>query len=527
MSPYASEELLKLLHVLTLCNESEAIRQGNEYLVDGSPTENALLYLAIGSGVDVLGLRTDYPLIKINHRSENRNFVATLHKTANPPGRLLAVKGSPTEVLADCNYQLRKGKRIVLTPEDRLAIETENERMAGEGLRVLGAAYALFHQGEMPSETGMDAGEELIWVGLVGMGDPIRPGVKELIHQFHQAGIDTAMITGDQTPTAFAIGKELNLSKVDQLEILDSTHLQEMDPEVLKALCEKVLVFSRVSPAHKLQIVHALQHAGRVVAMTGDGINDGPALKAADIGIAMGHTGTDVAREVADVVLEDDNLETMIIAVSQGRTIYNNIRKTIHYLLSTNLSEIMVTFTATAAGLGQPLNAMQLLWINLVSDIFPGLGLALEPPEPDVLSQPPRDPNEPIIQSKDFKRITFEAAALTGGAMGAYSIGRIRYGAGPRASTLAFLSLSTGQILHALSCRSKKHRLFGGSREQGALQPNRYLSLALGGTLALQAAAVFVPPLRSLLGTAPITLFDGLVIGASSLWPLVVNEATK
>jgi Ca2+-transporting ATPase len=527
VNPYSSEDLLRLIHVLTLCNESEAIRQGNEYLVDGSPTENALLYLAIGSGVDVLSLRADYPLITVNHRSENRNFMTTLHRTGAPPSRLLAVKGSPTEVLANCTYQLREGKKIVLTPEDRSAIETENERMAGDALRVLGAAYAFLPDGETPSETEMDGGEELIWVGLVGMGDPLRPGVKELIHRFHQAGIDTAMITGDQTPTAFAIGKELNLSKADQMEILDSTHLQEMDPEVLKALCEKVLVFSRVSPAHKLQIVHALQHAGKVVAMTGDGINDGPALKAADIGIAMGHTGTDVAREVADVVLEDDNLETMIIAVSQGRTIYNNIRKTVHYLLATNLSEIMVTFTATAAGLGQPLNAMQLLWINLVSDIFPGLALALEPPEPDVLSQPPRDPNEPIIQSKDFKRITFEAAALTGGAIGAYGIGRIRYGAGPRAGTLAFLSLSTGQILHALSCRSTRHRIFGGSGGQRTLQPNRHLSLALGGTLALQAAAVFVPSLRNLLGTAPITLFDGFVIGASSLWPLAVNEATK
>jgi Ca2+-transporting ATPase len=526
-SPYACEELLRLMHVLALCNESEVIRQGNEYLVDGSSTENALLYLAIGSGVDVLGLRADYPLARINHRSENRNFMATLHEKADASSRLLAVKGSPTEVLANCNYHLREGKKIALSPEDRLSIETENERMAGEALRVLGAAYALLPHGETPSETEMEGGEELIWIGLVGMGDPIRPGVKELIHQFHRAGIDTAMITGDQTPTAFAIGKELNLSKMEQLEILDSTHLQEMDPEVLKALCEKVLVFSRVSPAHKLQIVHALQHAGKVVAMTGDGINDGPALKAADIGIAMGHTGTDVAREVADVVLEDDNLETMIIAVSQGRTIYNNIRKTVHYLLSTNLSEIMVTFTATAAGLGQPLNAMQLLWINLVSDIFPGLALALEPPEPDVLSQPPRDPKEPIIQSKDFKRITFEAATLTGGAIGAYGMGRMRYGTGPRASTLAFLSLSTGQILHALSCRSKRRRIFGGSREQGALQPNPHLTLALGGSLALQAAAAFVPPLRSLLGTAPITPFDGLIIGASSLWPLAVNEATK
>jgi len=362
---------------------------------------------------------------------------------------------------------------------------------------------------------------------LVGMGDPIRPGVKELISAFHQTGIDTIMITGDQTPTAFAIGKELNLSRGEQLEILDSTHLISIDPDVMKALCERVQVFSRVTPAHKLQIVHALQKAGRVVAMTGDGINDGPALKAADIGVAMGRTGTDVAREVADVVLEDDNLQTMVVAISQGRTIYNNIRKTVHYLLATHLSEIMVITAAIMGGLGQPLNAMQLLWINLISDIFPGLALALEPPEPDVLSQPPRDPNEPIIQTKDFKRIGFEAATLSAGAMGAYGYGIVRYGSGPQASTLAFMSLSMGQILHALSCRSRQHSLFDRGVREKRLQPNRYLNLAVGGTLALQMAAPVVPGLRGLLGIAPIGPVDGLVIGASAFWPLIVNEMTK
>src|SRR5437870_11416201 len=225
--------------------------------------------------------------------------------------------------------------------------------------------------------------------------------------------IDTVMNNGDQFHTAYAIGKELSLSRNEHLEILDSTHLTNVDPEVMKALAEKVHVFARVSPAHKLQIVQALQQAGKVVAMTGDGINDGPALKAADIGIAMGHTGTDVAREVADVVLEDDHLETMIMAVSQGRTIYSNIRKSVHFLLATNLSEIMVMFVALGSGLGQPLNAMQLLWINLLSDVAPGLALALEPPEPNVLQQPPRNPAEPILTSIDFKRIAFESAILS------------------------------------------------------------------------------------------------------------------
>ncbi len=375
----------------------------------------------------------------------------------------------------------------------------------------------------LPIKEDIDSADNLIWVGFVGMADPVRDGVRGLIGEFHKAGIDTVMITGDQSPTAYAIGKELNLSNGEQLEILDSSHLIDIDPEVMKALCKRVHVFARVSPAHKLRIVQVLQSAGKVVAMTGDGINDGPALKAADIGIAMGHTGTDVAREVADVVIEDDNLDTMVIAISQGRTIYNNIRKSVHFLLSTNLSEIMVMFTAIAGGLGQPLSAIQLLWINLMSDIAPGLALALEPPEPDVLSQPPRDPDEPIVRKSDFKRITFESAMISAGTLGAYGYGIARYGMGQKAGSLAFLSLTTGQLLHAISCRSERHSIFG--REK--LPPNKYLNMALGGSFAIQLLAMVIPGLRNLLGIAPISVLDGVVIGGSAVLPLLVNEGTK
>jgi Ca2+-transporting ATPase len=467
-------------------------------------------------------LKEKFPLLEITHRSENRNYMYTIHATQNNVS-IAAVKGSPTEVFSLCSWYIRDGKRLPLTEDERLLIQTENERMAGEALRVLGVAYSFVDDRSLI--TGQD-GEltcELTWIGLVGMADPVREGVKGLIGEFHKAGIDTVMITGDQSPTAYAIGKELNLSNNGHLEILDSTHLSNIQPDVMNALCDRVHVFARVSPAHKLQIVQALQGAGKIVAMTGDGINDGPALKAADIGIAMGHTGTDVAREVADVVIEDDNLETMIIAISQGRTIYNNIRKSVHFLLSTNLSEIMVMFTAIAGGLGQPLNAIQLLWINLMSDIAPGLALALEPPEPDVLSAPPRDPDEPIVRKSDFRRIAFESAAISAGSLAAYGYGIARYGMGPRAGSLAFLSLTSSQLLHALSCRSEKHSIF--DREK--LPPNRYLNMALAGSFGLQALSMFVPGLRSLLGIAPIGLLDGAVLGASAVVPLLVNEATK
>ena len=517
--------------------------QEGEYILSGSPTENALIHMAISSGVDILMLRGKFPILSIKHRSENRNFMVTVHSikvhgSENHHGKIIAIKGSPNEVLSMCSCHMKDGQKLLLTEDDRFAIEIENERMAGDALRVLGVAYAFIDEGIIKEGQGSWAegqekdelnselstlNSELIWLGLVGMADPIRNGVKELMGLFHKAGIDTVMITGDQSPTAYAIGKELNLSKGEQLEILDSTHLANIEPDVMKALCERVHVFSRVSPAHKLQIVQALQKAGKVVAMTGDGINDGPALKAANIGIALGHTGTDVAREVADIVLEDDNLETMIIAISHGRTIYNNIRKSVHFLLSTNMSEIMVMFTGIAGGLGQPLNAMQLLWINLISDIAPGLALALEPPEPDVLSRPPRDPEEPIVKSSDFKRIAFESTMLSAGALGAYGYGIMRYGMGARASTMAFMSLTSGQLLHAISCRSEQHSIFDKDR----LPPNKYLNAAIAGSLSLQVLSMAVPGLRSLLGITPISLIDGLVIGGSAAIPLLVNESTK
>jgi P-type Ca2+ transporter type 2C len=347
--------------------------------------------------------------------------------------------------------------------------------------------------------------------------------VGKLIGDFHEAGIDTLMITGDQNATAGAVARQIGLNGDQPLGLIDSSELDQIDLDSLAAAADNIHVFSRVDPSQKLKIVKALQRAGKVVAMSGDGINDGPALRASDIGVVMGTSGTDGARVVGDVVLEGDRLDTMLIAIGQGRTIYINIRKSIHFLLATNLSEIEMTLAAVMFGAGLPLTPMQLLWINLLTDIFPSLALALEPPEADVLKRPPRDPKEAIIRPNDFARLGRESAVITGGALTSYGYALLRYGAGPRTSTQAFLTLVIAQLLHAQSCRSEHVRLFD-SRQ---CPPNPYLNIALGGSLGLQLLTVLAPGLQRLLGTTPISLLDGLVIGAGAVVPLLINEWSK
>ncbi|MEW6218752.1 MAG: HAD-IC family P-type ATPase [Thermodesulfobacteriota bacterium] len=517
-----ANEARALAAVACLCTESEVIPGEGEVVVSGSPTEKALVHMAMDAGLDVAAMLLALPRASILHRAEGRNLMVTLHTNGGGP-RLAAVKGSPLEVLALASCHMQGGEVRPLDDETREFLRQENEVMAGKALRVLGLAYALLDEDDSVTDAEALAGCQLTWLGLVGMADPVRPGVRALIARFHRAGVKTVMITGDQSPTAYAVGKALDISGSEPLGILDSTTFSHLPPEALQALAAQAAVFSRVSPAHKLEIVRALQASGRVVAMTGDGINDGPALKAADIGIAMGGTGTDVAREVADVILEDDQLDTMLEAVAQGRTIHGNVRKALHFLLATNLSEIIVVFAANAAGLGQPLTEMQLLWINLVTDIFPGLALSLEPAEADVLWQPPRDPREPIVHRAHLARLGREAAVLGASSLAAYGYGLARYGRGPRAGGLAFLSLTIGQLLHALSCRSDRHTVL----DYGHLAPNRHLSRALLGSLALQGAAILVPGLRSFLGVAALGVSDLLVVGAAAGLPLVVNETVK
>lgn len=505
-------ELLQIIKVAILCNESEInMNSDGELLITGSPTEKALMQMAISAHIDIATLQTQYPLLEINHRADGQNYMATVHQL-NESQKLIAVKGNPVEVLALCHYQLQNAQPVVLTETIKQAIATANQQMTSKALRVLGTAYAEI---DFADEINLN---QLIWLGLIGITNPIRHGVTQLIADFHRAGINTVMVTGDQVNTARAIAKELNLSQEMSSELVVSNSESWKIPN---SQLNKINVFARISPADKLEIVRAFQAAGKVVAMTGDGINDAPALKAAEVGIAMGKTGTDVAREIADIILEDDNLETAIAAVSQGRTIYNNIKKALHFLLSTNLSEIMVMLLANLLGIGQPLNAIQLLWLNLVTDIFPGLALGLEAPEPDVLNVPPRPSSAAIIETAELKRLVFEAGMISVFTLGAYSYSLAHYGIGDRSSSIAFMSLVTGQLLHALSCRSNQPFW------QIKLQPNHYLTVALSISLSLQLICLIIPSWGSLLKVSAISWLDAVVIAVSALVPLIINEVTK
>ena len=505
------DEMLQLLMVAVLCNETEVNGEQTRYTLNGSSTENALVFLAIKYGLDVDAVRQDYPLLKTQYRSEDNPYMITTHTL--PKGKLLALKGSPPEVLEKCRYHVVNGERRLLSEVDKESILNENSGMADDPLRVLGVAMATRRAGKMGVSEGYT------WLGLVGMTDPIRKGVAASIKELHRAGIDTVMITGDQYETAEAVGKTLNLGKNGHVTVLDASDFD--GPETMEMLVKDTNVFSRVSPSDKLQIVQALQGAGRIIAMTGDGINDSPALKAADIGISMGKSGTDVAREVADVILQDDELQTLIIAIRDGRAVHDNIRKALRYMLATNFSEILLMLTAGTLGIGYPLAAMQLLWINLVSDTFPGLALAMEPPETDIMSRPPRDPEAPLVSRKEFKRLAFEGTVMSTAALASYGYGLIQYGAGATANTLAFQTLTSAQILHALSSRSESGTVLDKHKD------NPYLSWAVLGSLGLQTLTQLVPSLRSFLGLTPLSLTDLLIVGGTTLSSLLLNEVTK
>jgi P-type Ca2+ transporter type 2C len=423
-------------------------------------------------------------------------------------------------VLSLCSWRQQKGRRARLSETARRAIIWENRNLAGEGLRVLGLAYA---EAEPGTDLATVPEDGLIWIGLIGLADTARQGVSGLLSRFATAGVRVVMLTGDQARTAGALARDLGLANNTPLEVVDFDPLRSAGDEEIAVLVQQSNVFARVTPADKLRIVRALQAAGSVVAMTGDGVNDSPAIRAADVGIVMGGSGTEAARDVADIVLQGDDLSAIATALEGGRTTYGNIRKAIHYLLATNLSEIVVMLTATALGAAAPLTPLQLLWINLLSDIFPALGLAFEPPERNVLEQPPRNPREPLLTPGQMRLMAREGAVIAAGSLVSYGYARLRYGSSKNPGTIVFPSLVGAQLLHALTCRSRTYGLFTTQRQPA----NRPLAIAVTGSVALQIGILTIPMLRRLMGLSPLSALDAVIAIAGAVVPFLANEATK
>jgi Ca2+-transporting ATPase len=492
----------RALTIGVLCNDAELDPVNGE--VHGSSTEGALLLAAREAGIDARALRARYPLLGSRPRLDGDHWMGTTH--ADGARRLTLVKGAPESVLARSTAWLDGAIEQPLDARVAARIAGHGARVAARGLRVLGLAYRTLDATGEPSYDG------LVWVGLVAMTDPVRPGAREAIAACRHAGIRTVILTGDHPATAAAVGRELGLGQSGAVRVVEAAALAGLDEGALTRLVLDADVFARVSPADKHQIVRALQASGAVVAMTGDGINDAAALRAADIGVAMGAGGADVARDVADVVLLDDDFAGFVHAVEQGRTIHGNIGKSLRFLLSTNFSEILVTLAALAAGRGAPLSPVQLLWINLLSDVLPALALAVEPPEPDVMAQPPRDPAQPLLPPQTLGAIAGDAAVLSAATLGVHAIALAR--GGPRVGTMAFSALTAAQLGNALTLRTRGGR------------PGILLGV-VGGSVALHVLAMTAPPLRRLLGTSPLSWSDWGVVAAGAAAPAMTAVARR
>jgi Ca2+-transporting ATPase len=519
---YAQDELTpatvdpplgQALAIAALCNEATLVIDGRGVIeVTGSATETALLMAGHSAGFEVSTLRARHPLMTMSPRGDGRNWMGSLH--GGHPRRLVVVKGAPEEVLRGSTRWRTVDGESELDPAARRQILSANDRMADEGMRVLGLGFKTLDDDAPPSW------DDLTWIGLVGLIDPIRAGVRDAIAVCHQAGIRPVMITGDQGLTAVAVGRTLGLLRNGQVRVLEAGQLAHLNADALRGVVREVDVFARVAPAQKYEIVRALQAGGDVVAMTGDGVNDGPALKAADIGVAMGQRGTEMARDVADVILMDDEFGSMVAAVEQGRTLRANLQKALRFLLATNLAEVLVTFGAMLVGRAQPLSALHLLWINLVSDVVPALALGMEPAEPGVMRAAPPVPGAPLLSRDALITTGIDASVMAAATLGAFGVALSRGATPLHASTVAFSTISTAQLLYAVACRSETH-----SGLQG-LGKNRALVAGVGGMLGLQAATL-VPPLRGILRTTPLGVADLVLIGASAAAPLLVREALK
>jgi Ca2+-transporting ATPase len=520
-SSITNDELFeRALRIGILCNEA-VFSSGDEKepVTVGDPTETALLVVADELVIDVSHERAMHPKLAEQPFNASTKRMTTLHRRVDGQ-HFAALKGAPAVVLDACSSYATGARSTA--PMDQCARErftSANEKMADRALRVLALAVKHF-AGEVKNISDENLETGYTFLGFVGMIDPPRPGVADAIKRARIAGIRTVMLTGDQLNTGRAIARELGLGNGAPRAV----HAQELigtDQNQLARLARDVDVFARVSPEDKLRIVEALQHAGEVVAVTGDGVNDAPALKRANIGVAMGQRGTDVAKEAADVILADDNFATIVSAIEGGRTIYSNISKFVHMMFSHNLGEVLLIFTAIAFGLALPLLPLQILWMNIVTDVFPALALAVEPASPDIMRQRPRDPARSLLSWSLFVLVAWQAAMIAGFALAAYLWALQAYGPGSHARTVALCAIIGAQLGHMFNCRSRTRSSFVG------LSRNPFIWIAAVIVIFLQLAAVLVSPLARVLGTVRPTDTDWLVVILCTIAPVLVVEPIK
>jgi Ca2+-transporting ATPase len=511
---FAGDEQL-LATAMALCNDAE---MGTDGSVVGEPTEAALVQYAC-KYCTKQQLKKRYPRLGEAPFDSTRKMMSTVHQ-AEDGAILQFTKGAPDVVLARCTRYLQDGREVPLTNEMRTRIESENRRMAGKALRVLCAAYRRYDSAP-GSYAPQDLEQDLVFLGLTGMIDPVRPEVVQAIRECRDAGIHPVMITGDHRDTAVAIARELGILE-EESQAITGAELDGISDGELKEKITHYRVYARVQPEHKVRIVNAWKENGRVVAMTGDGVNDAPSIKSADIGVGMGITGTDVTKNVADMVLADDNFATIVSAVGEGRRIYDNIRKAIQFLLSSNISEVVAIFTATLLGF-TILNPVHILWINLITDTFPALALGMEKAEDGLMKRRPRDPKEGIFAGGLGFDVAYQGLMVSAITLAAYFIGHFMESGvweianSPDGMTMAFLTMSMAEIFHSFNMRSQRESVFRIKHH------NRYLFASMVFSLLLTTAVIYIPALANLFSFAHISFAEYAValLLAVSVIPIV------
>lgn len=512
--------LRKMLEIGALCNnvkvKKESIKIGREVLEEdkyiGDPTEAAIFSFSLKSGISQDFLNKIKRIEEIPFDSERKRMTVIVEIDGE---KYAYTKGAPDVILELCSFKYVNGKEVPLTPFDKKRALDVNESFGKEALRVLAFAYK-----KLPSKSPIIAEfveRDLVFVGLEGMIDPPRKEVYDAVLKCKMAGIKPVMVTGDHKVTATAIAKELNIL-VEGERVITGKDLDEMTDKELEKTCTNVSVYARVTPKHKYRIVRALKNRGFTVAMTGDGVNDAPALKEADIGIAMGKGGTEVAKEASSMILLDDNFATIVAAVEEGRIIYDNIRKFIRFLLSCNFGEVLTMFFAALMSLKLPLVPIQILMVNLVTDGLPALALGLDPPEKDIMRMKPRDANESVFSRGLGLRIFIVGVLIGISTVGAY-VFALGYAGLEKARTIAFATLVTVEMIHAFECRSERHLIF----ELGFFT-NPYLVLAVLSSFLIFLSTVYIKPLGVIFKTVPLDAYDWLVVVFFSSIEFVFNN---